>query len=246
MMMLSNSNDILCRRFRQVESFLSSSKFFRKLPKPWSYPLQQAIWACLIEDTTFQAVVQWGVGTRSAVGPIEQSAVGNLGEIFLGLQSVGEVRFSVTVLVTDIHARNNGIPGAVIKDYVESLSEEVASRSWVVKTVSQVLGTVESNTLLEICQDDDYVRFRWNRLRPDLQRRLADNARRRCLEDSSTLAAMRYVAICELEGGLIARAIPKGFLFSYQSPELAFLLPSMPTILVYVEPGGGKLRPWYG
>lgn len=236
----------LQERLHAITEFLGNSRYFRKLPKPWSYPVSQYLIGCILGGWDLQIVVQWGIGTRGNTTDAEERAISNLCVVRDNLCTSLELKSCrVSMLLTDTHALNNGVKEDIVDSYSAAVANMCRGLGWPIRRFSSLLDENAKRQLKLIHEDLLFLESRWNLLSPALRSRLVQNAQRRSALGDPSWSAKRYVAICECEGYFVAHTYPSTLLLSYQAPELAFLLPSMPTLLAHVEAGGFKKRPWY-
>lgn len=231
-------------RLRAALDFMADKSTFRRQPRPWSYPVEHYLLARMLEDKPASLVMQWGVGWRANVTTAEESALERVVAI---ARSLGEILGSgsdLLLLVTDTHATVNRIPIETVAGYISSLRLLAGRWNLPVMRTSDMLPPEHMLRINSLSSDKIIQEALWRRVPNGLQRMLVRSAAQHARGREPIEAAQAYISLCILEGGILTPQLANNLLVTFQAPEFAWLLPSVPTLFAYWRPGT-LIRPWF-
>jgi hypothetical protein len=233
-------------RIRDCLSYFRDSEVFR-MRKANLRRVTPFLRTSLLLDLPLRFVSHWGIGRRSSWGRSEDEALSFLKSWLDELSARIGLEYTVEFLITDTHARINGVAPESAARYAGSAIEALESHGHRASPMSDWLRSVNGDGGAEWRHRYDVSDSEWGQLPESWVRELRRCAGLRFKDaDNVDEAARRYYAVNLVESAVIGHHMPRHGLISYQNPGVEFLLPPLPKIHAYVGPDHLVKRPWFG
>lgn len=191
----------------------------------------------------------WGCGTRDALAEPDQQALVRLRDYVNGARRVPQASPALTLILTDMHARNNGVPLARMRRYFGAVRDQAAQLGMEVVLLSELwtqAGLSPEQIEAELREPAFHARWQAEPLRE----RLVQQAQKH-FEPSPDAArtpeaaARFYYQACLREGAAIAARYPEHLFLTYNPPDLDCLSPPLPRLYLYSYKEGTSVKPWF-
>jgi len=230
---------------RDLSVLMSDRGRFRRLPRSWARSLRDRLRVASVSGGRLDFLLEWGLGSNVEWGQEDSNALQNALNITNAVSRLVACDAVLTLIVTDTHAAINGLPQSEWREYANSVSSNAAQQGVATEMLSGVLGNSlyeTSHECLDLFIDREAA---WDSLTPFQCAELKARASRRSLQGDPQIAAKLYVQASLVEGVKILARWPGAIGLTYHTPNFGFLVPPLPTIFMFVEPGRVVGRPWF-
>jgi hypothetical protein len=207
--------------------------------------IQTLIQRALLDGRPLDFLSFWGCGQRDRIADVDRSALERLNAFVQRAATPSEARPRLTLLITDMHARINGMPKARYERYISWI--EGHARSLGMNVVRSSAYWKEAGLSLPELIDasgQESFRARWGRL--SIKNELVAQARKHAEGTVDYDAAARlYYAACIAECRTYERVFPSHIFLTYNDPKFDELLPPLPKIYLYSLRAGESAKPWF-
>lgn len=229
---------------RDMTHVLADRSAFRRTPEPWFLSPIQLLVNAHLTNTPLACVAYWGIGLKHQADGADRRAIAFMELQVARLAGAVGVKHSITLIITDTHAAINGIPAAQSDEYVDSITAISADIGARVERMSAVCNTARDATSFELCDELEEIDYAFDRLPESVRKELIASARRRSSGDAER-SARRYVMLSAIEAPTVRARFLDNMLLTYQPPHLAWLLPALPTLYMFVDERRTTRRPWF-
>ncbi len=207
--------------------------------------IRELLQRSLVSGAPIGFLAYWGCGSRDSLSDRDRTALERLRDFVSGARRVPQVTPSMTLILTDMHARNNHIPEERMERYFAAVSEHAAGLGMATRRLSDIWGEA-GMSLAQIRADIEDPAFvaRWEA--EPLRARLVGQAAKHVEQghDPETAARIYYLA-CEREGAQIAERHPSHIFVTYNPPEFDCVSPGLPKFYLYSYKEGTSVKPWF-
>jgi hypothetical protein len=224
---------------------LSDKKVYRQAPEPWHLQPKQYLAASLLTGAPMLVLFYWGISPRGSAGPAERNAFAFLSSNLDRLSAAVQTAWEIDIIFTDTHAVVNGVGSRVIESYCRSAMTIFEGPGRRFTRMSEALGIKSDKDVLSVCAEFRRQNDLFDSLPIDVVSRLVQNADRHSIRDAPELAARNYVAISQIEAPLVRREYSRSLQVTYYTPHMAWILPALPTLYIYVGENRKARRPWF-
>lgn len=234
-------------RLRELRRVLAGRRYFRRTPQPWSFPMERHIVGSILIDEPLRGILFWGAGSRAKISNYEQETLDFVCAALAAVAVASRCDVSLTLILADAHAEENGYKQEAVYSYLEEVGAHAAARGASAIRLSEILRGVGFQARQILAPPLGIINQAWEALPKSLQERLIRDAGKvaASIGVSPESAARRYAGAAELEAALLTRVFSGSFLVSFSPPDLAVLLPSLPTIFMFTNERRETLRPWF-
>lgn len=233
-------------RIRDCIAYFRDSQVFR-MRKANLRRITPFLRTSLLLDLPLRFVSHWGIGGRCSCGQSEIRALDFLESWLDELSARIGLACTVDFLITDTHARINGVPPETAAHYAKSAMQLLESRGHHAFLMSDWLGSLDGDGAAAWREGYAVSDREWGQLPETWVRELRRCAALRIKNTHSVdESARRYYEANLVESALIGYYMPLHALISFQNPGVEFLLPPLPKIHAYVGPDHLVKRPWFG
>gem|GEM_PF-7115768 len=207
-------------------------------------PVRSALRGALLLDERQEFISYWGIGDRSAPSSKEVAALSFLEAAIRQLSRALDLEWSLEILLTDTHARINGKGEEVIQEYSINtlrLLKEHGIRGHLLSELLEAEGLDPSLTM----GTTEEIHKGWLLLRSQRKRELVRLASVHSRGSRPEQAAELYYRSNLIEASVLAKLRPKSIFLTYMVPSMAYLLPPLPLLHLYVGPDRLVKRPWF-
>jgi hypothetical protein len=220
----------------EIFSSLNTWKFKRSQPANPEQALA-AIQQSLIKGEPIRFLSYWGCGRRDSIGVAEIQSLERLQELLSGARRIAQAPPRLTLIFTDVHAKNNRKPWPRVEKYFSEVQEHASKLGMETTMLSEIWKT----SALEAVSVDA---AEWEQL--PQRDRLIDQARRHAEDGADPESAARsYYAGCRIESQAIASLYPSSIFLTYNDPQFDFLLPPLPKLYLSSYKEGTSEKPWF-
>jgi len=187
----------------------------------------------------------WGAGRRGSIGDIDRVSLGRLKAYVEGARRVPQAPPELTLLFTDMHARNYRIPEARMQTYWTEI--ETHAQALGIRTAR--LSDLWSEARLLPAQIDAATRtpeFEAAWQEHPLRTRLIEQAQKYVEQGADAEQAARYyLEACAREGAAIVARYPSSVFLTYDHPDFDCVSPPMPKLYLHSVKEGASVKPWF-
>lgn len=235
----------LHRLLRNVRETLASRKYFRHTPQPWWFPMERHILGAMLTSDSLRGVLVWGAGGRLACSSYERETLDFVASALNLVAAASDRPVSLKLILADSHAEANGYRRQAVRCYLEDVEVEATARGVGVIWLSDVLRELGFQSNEISFPPSSILEATWNALPESIHERLVRDAGRVVEGADPVAAAHRYAGAAGLEAALFTRFFSDSFLVSFSPPDLAALLPSLPTLFMFTNERRETARPWF-
>lgn len=225
---------------------LANKKVYRHTPEPWFLQPKQYIINCLLTSTPLTIVFYWGISPRGFVSNTEINAFEFIAYNINSLADILRTTWTIDCIFTDTHGFVNGLSEATIDSYCNSVINALSDNRRGFFRMTDVLGIAhDKNVVLELSSEIIKQHDLFNKIPKHIIDELTNNARNHSVVNLPDFAAKSYVAISHIESPIIRQKFSGSLQLTYQPPHMAWLLPALPTLHMYVGENHERRRPWF-
>ena len=207
--------------------------------------VREIVQHALVRGRPMPFLSYWGCGPRDGLADVDEAALQRLHDYLQGALRLPAAPPRLTLILTDVHAHNNGIPADRMERYFAAIGE----RAHELGMVTVRLGELWREAGLRMDEvraalDHPEARDRWaaEPLRPQLIRQ----AERHVAPGLDAEEAARfYLHACRCEGLAIAARYPGHVFLTYNPPKMDLLSPPLPKLYLSSFKEGTSVKPWF-
>lgn len=228
----------------EVYASLNSWKYKRAQPSD-PERIRDLVEAALRHGRPLELLAYWGCGERSEVGPYDTLALQRLRDYMHDARYVEQAAPRLTLIFTDVHARNNRIPTARMESYRAGVLEHAEALGMPMLRLSDLwaeAGLSEEQIRAELETTECEAAWSACAFKDQLIAQAGKH-----LEGSSDAegAARFYFHACARESKVLAARFSDSIFISYNHPDFDFLLPPLPKVYLHSYKEGTSVKPWF-
>ncbi|MCA9540172.1 MAG: hypothetical protein KC620_14845 [Myxococcales bacterium] len=227
----------------EIVTALGSWRFKRAQPSD-AEAVKARVQAALTAGRPIDLLAYWGYGPRAALHEVDVAALDRLRDFGEAARRVPQAPPRVTIILTDMHAANNGIPAARVAAYSAAIQAEAEARGMQVVRLSEIwrdAGLTPAAITAHI--ETEAFAAEWQA--HPLRARFVDQAARHAEHGDAEAAARFYVHGCDVEGRAIAAAYPNALFTTYNHPDFDCVSPPLPKLYLHSFKEGTSVKPWF-
>ena len=180
-------------------------------------------------------VLYWGKGLRSGLAQPDRQCMDFINTVSQRIAELYAPGASMTLILTDTHARLNGHPEEAIESYFSQVAAAAAERGFKTRFLSDVVAESHIEGA-EPCE-----------VQSELMSRLAHCASKWYRgEETSDAGARRYFEMNMVEKRAVETAFPDSVFVTFNGGEMRELFPSaLPIFYMYSLKRGTSVKPWF-
>ena len=199
----------------------------------------------LLQGGPISFLAYWGCGTRDTLSACDHDALLRLRDYIDGVRRIPQVPPTLTLVLTDLHARNNRIPESRQAHYFGAIREHAVPLGFETVWLSD-LWARGGLSVDEIEQALAEPEFDASWTAEALRARLVEQATKHVEQSRDPETAARfYYASCRREGALLAELYPSHLFTTYNHPDFDCLSPNLPRLYLYSYKEGTSVKPWF-
>jgi len=230
---------------RELSLLLSDRSRFRRVPPPWLRMLTERLRVAALDGQRLHFILEWGLGINAKWGRADSDALRHAMNTADSVAQLVGCEGDLILVVTDTHAAINGLAESQWRNYADALISNSAQHHVATEMLSSVVGGALYDgdyDILDRLIDADVT---WSSLTPFQREELERRATMRSLSAEPQSVAKRYAQASIVEGATIRAKWPSAIGLTYHTTNFGFLVPPLPTVFMFVEPGRVIARPWF-
>lgn len=241
--MRGGENTLLARAADLAER-LRDRSFFRRVPQPWWRPAERYFASSILFGERLRFVLFWGAGRRRTLAQQDRESLDFVQSTLSSLAGEAQLDCEICLILADLHAQANGYEVDTVRAYLALIEEEASSRSIKSHWLSDDMREFGGAELYD-GYSDAYLERGWSQIPKALKARIVEDVRHVAVSDNPMRSAKRYVAACSVEALILERLYGRHLFVTFSPPDLAFLLPSLPTLFMFCNSRRESRRPWF-
>ena len=198
---------------------------------------------CVIHKKAIPLFGYWGVGNKDEIDINEIKTLDYFSKFKATINDIYPKGFNVSLILSDMHAKNNCISDEKIKNYIKSLKPRLKRNNVKIILLSKLFKKYNL-TLSAIEQEADIRGDNWWNTFP-LKSTLTKQALNVSLCKDKNRSAKTYAVMRILESKMLEKEYPDQIFFTYSSPRLNLIYPNLPTLYLYSTQKGCGEAPWF-
>ncbi len=221
-----------------------TARKFRRNPCYKEPELRQLIQSAILALRPIEFFMFWGCGPRHDAATPDRVALAALEDILDTVGRVAPIQARAVIILTDLHARNNGYHQEHYNAYFAAIERAAAGLNVTFRRESEIWarGGLSMERVGRFAASTEFE-AKWQVF--PLQDRFMTQASRHSKMADRAEAARRYYAICLLEREVLKAAFQQSVFLTYNGPEFNDCFPDLPTLYVYPGPRGRTDKPWF-
>src|ERR1035441_5774347 len=232
------------KTLQQTMLFLRDENVFRSRRRDIG-TLVSAFRSRMLFSDPISFIAYWGIGKKRKVGAAEKEAIAFQQEWLQRLQRLLLVPITVEFLLTDTHAKVNGIPDELANEYISSTTEFLVGYGYKSICMSEFLARGMSGRPSAIISEYVVDSNDWAALPTAMTSELERLAHKRSAWGEARSSAIEYYRQNIIESANISLVRPTDIFLTYQLPSMGFMTPCLPHLHTYVSSGRNVRRPWF-
>ena len=228
----------------EILTSLQSWRFKRAHPSDLE-ALRGIVQRALVEGRDIPFLAYWGCGERDELADCDRQALVRLRDYVQGARRVPQASPTMTLVFTDMHARNNRIPEARMNRYFAAVRSEAEARGMRCEFLSGIWSAagLEVSAVRSAIASPEFAE-RW--AAEPMAAQLVTQASRHVEAGGDPNEAARfYYQACALEGAAIASRYPGHVFATYNPPEADCVSPPLPKVYLHSFKEGTSVKPWF-